>query len=63
MKLRGQLANEKSVQDGGADSEDFDPFRIFRLIGSVLLAVFVRLFVCKYLVSVLTLSTGFLGYI
>lgn len=53
MKLRGQLANEKPVQDGGSDSEEFDPFRIFRLIGSVLLAVFVRLFVCKYLVSLL----------
>lgn len=51
MKLRGQLANEKQAQDGGSDSEEFDPFRIFRLVGSVLLAVFVRLFVCKYLVS------------
>lgn len=51
MKLRGQLANEKPAQDGASDSEEFDPFRVFRLIGSVLLAVFVRVFVCKYLVS------------
>lgn len=51
MKLRGQLASEKPAQDGGSDVEDFDAFRIFRLIGSVLLAVFVRLFVCKFLVS------------
>lgn len=54
MKLRGQLASEKPAQDGGSDSEDFDPFRIFRLIGSILLAVFVRIFVCKFLVSVLS---------
>lgn len=51
MKLRGQLANEKPAEDGRSDSEEFDPFRVFRLIGSVLLAVFVRVFVCKYLVS------------
>lgn len=50
MKLRGQLANEKPVQDRGSDSDEFDPFVVFRLVGSVLLAVFVRLFVCKYLV-------------
>lgn len=57
MKLRGQLANEKPPQDGGSDSEEFDPFRIFRLIGSILLAVFVRVFVCKYLVSLLDVDT------
>lgn len=51
MKLRGQLTEEKPAQDQGSESEEFDPFRIFRLIGSVLLAVFVRMFVCKYLVS------------
>lgn len=51
MKLRGQLANEKPAEDGRLDSEEFDPFRVFRLIGSILLAVFVRVFVCKYLVS------------
>lgn len=50
MKLRGQLTNEKPVQDRGSDSEEFDPFVVFRLVGSVLLAVFVRLFVCTYLV-------------
>ena len=51
MKLRSQLANEKPAQDGGPDSEEFDPFTVFRLVGSFLLAVFVRVFVCKYLVG------------
>lgn len=51
MKLRSQLANEKPAQDGDSDVEEFDPFRVFRLVGSVLLAVFVRVFVCKYLVG------------
>lgn len=50
MKLRGQLPNEKPAQDGESDSEEFDAFRVFRLIGSILLAIFVRVFVCKYLV-------------
>lgn len=57
MKLRGQLANEKPVQDGGSDPDELDPFKVFRLFGSVLLAVFVRLFVCKYLVSLPTVGT------
>ncbi|KAF7670369.1 hypothetical protein LDENG_00228460 [Lucifuga dentata] len=64
MKVRGQLANEKPAQDGGSDSEDFDPFRIFRLIGSILLAVFVRVFVCKYLsifAPFLTLELAYMG--
>lgn len=52
MKLRGQLANENQAQDAdGSDPEELDSFRLFRLVGSVLLAVFVRGFVCKYLVS------------
>lgn len=51
MKLRGQLANEKPAQEAGAEAEEFDPFRVFRLVGSVLLAVFVRGFVCRFLVS------------
>ncbi|XP_033465890.2 guided entry of tail-anchored proteins factor CAMLG [Epinephelus lanceolatus] len=64
MKLRGQLASEKPAQDGGSDSEDFDPFRIFRLIGSILLAVFVRIFVCKFLsifAPFLTLELAYMG--
>ncbi|XP_068600993.1 guided entry of tail-anchored proteins factor CAMLG [Brachionichthys hirsutus] len=64
MKLRGQLANEKPAPDGASDSEDFDPFRVFRLVGSVLLAVFVRLFVCRYLsifAPFLTLELAFMG--
>lgn len=46
-----KLANNKPPQDEESDSEEFDTFRVFRLIGSILLAIFVRLFVCKYLVS------------
>ncbi|XP_051256613.1 calcium signal-modulating cyclophilin ligand [Dicentrarchus labrax] len=64
MKLRGQLANEKPAQDGGPETEEFDPFRIFRLIGSILLAVFVRGFVCKYLsifAPFLTLELAYMG--
>lgn len=53
MKLRGQLANEKAAQeDGSTDVEELDSFRFFRLAGSISLAVFVRIFVCQYLVSV-----------
>lgn len=53
MKLRGQLSSEKAAQDGGdGEAEDLDPFCLFRLVGSVALAVFVRIFVCQYLVSV-----------
>lgn len=64
MKLRGQLANEKPVQDSGAESEEFDVFRVFRLTGSVLLALFVRVFVCKYLsifAPFLTLELAYMG--
>ncbi|XP_077361901.1 guided entry of tail-anchored proteins factor CAMLG [Festucalex cinctus] len=64
MKLRGQLANEKPAQDNEADGEEFDPFSVFRLICSVVLAVFVRVFVCKYLsifAPFLTLELAFMG--
>ncbi|KAM8897880.1 guided entry of tail-anchored proteins factor CAMLG [Spinachia spinachia] len=64
MKLRGQLANEKPAQEGGAEAEDFDPFRVFRLVGSVLLAVFVRGFVCRFLsifAPFLTLELAYMG--
>nr|XP_057943182.1 calcium signal-modulating cyclophilin ligand [Doryrhamphus excisus] len=64
MKLRGQLADEKPVQDGGSDGEEFDPFRVFRLVCSVLLALFVRALVCKYLsifAPFLTLELAFMG--
>uniref|UniRef100_UPI0037E8DF8A guided entry of tail-anchored proteins factor CAMLG n=1 Tax=Semicossyphus pulcher TaxID=241346 RepID=UPI0037E8DF8A len=64
MKLRGQLANEKPAEDGGSDTEEFDPFRVFRLIGSILLAIFVRVFVCKYLsifAPFLTLELAYMG--
>lgn len=58
MKLRSQLANEKPAQEGASDVEEFDPFRVFRLIGSILLAVFVRIFVCKYLVGLHAINTS-----
>ncbi|CAL8365523.1 unnamed protein product [Lota lota] len=66
MKLRGQLAvaNEKSAEEGDSEPEEFDVFRMFRLIGSLLLAVFVRVSVCKYLsifAPFLTLELAYMG--
>ncbi|KAL7853211.1 hypothetical protein AOLI_G00200550 [Acnodon oligacanthus] len=64
MKLRGQLGSEKVAQDSGADPEELDSFRLFRLTGSVLLAVFVRVFVCQYLsifAPFLTLELAYMG--
>ncbi|XP_053297038.1 calcium signal-modulating cyclophilin ligand [Pleuronectes platessa] len=64
MKLRGQLANEKATQEGESEPEEFDPFRVFRLVGSILLAIFVRVFVCKYLsifAPFLTLELAYMG--
>lgn len=51
MKLRKQLISEKPNQEDGNTTEEFDSFRIFRLVGCALLALGVRAFVCKYLVS------------
>ncbi|XP_016113429.1 calcium signal-modulating cyclophilin ligand-like isoform X2 [Sinocyclocheilus grahami] len=62
MKLRGQLSAEKTAQDGGG--EELDSFCVFRLVCSVALAVFVRIFVCQYLsvfAPFLTLELGFMG--
>lgn len=50
MKLRKQLISEKPSQEDGSTAEEFDSFRIFRLVGCALLALGVRAFVCKYLV-------------
>ncbi|XP_063059975.1 calcium signal-modulating cyclophilin ligand [Engraulis encrasicolus] len=64
MKLRGQLANEKAAQESSAEPEELDSFRLFRLIGSIILAVFVRVFVCKYLsifAPFLTLELAYMG--
>ncbi|MCI4386643.1 hypothetical protein PGIGA_G00064780 [Pangasianodon gigas] len=64
IKLRGQLANEKVSQESGADVEEFDSFRLFRLLGSVVLAVCVRVFVCHYLsifAPFLTLELAYMG--
>ncbi|CAJ0922272.1 unnamed protein product [Ranitomeya imitator] len=51
MKLRNQLSSEKPTPENGSGVEEMDSFRIFRLAGSALLALTVRLFVCKYLVT------------
>ncbi|NWS76726.1 CAMLG protein, partial [Crotophaga sulcirostris] len=64
LKLRNQLMNEKPSQDNGNAAEEFDSFRIFRLVGCALLAVVVRAFVCKYLsifAPFLTLQLAFMG--
>uniref|UniRef100_A0A8C2CCN0 Calcium modulating ligand n=1 Tax=Cyprinus carpio TaxID=7962 RepID=A0A8C2CCN0_CYPCA len=63
MKLRGQLSAEKTAQDGSGE-EELDSFCLFRLVCSVALAVFVRIFVCQYLsifAPFLTLELGFMG--
>ncbi|XP_058852560.1 guided entry of tail-anchored proteins factor CAMLG-like isoform X3 [Acipenser ruthenus] len=49
MKLRSQLVSEEPRQEDGSGAEQLDAFRVFRLAGSVLLALAVRAFVCKYL--------------
>ncbi|XP_069055349.1 guided entry of tail-anchored proteins factor CAMLG [Pleurodeles waltl] len=64
MKLRNQLISEQPNPDNGNTVEEFDSFRIFRLIGSALLAIGVRVFVCKYLsifAPFLTLQLAFMG--
>nr|XP_025036995.1 calcium signal-modulating cyclophilin ligand isoform X1 [Pelodiscus sinensis] len=64
MKLRHQLMNEKPNQENGNAGEEFDSFRIFRLVGCALLAIGVRAFVCKYLsifAPFLTLQLAYMG--
>ncbi|XP_069826026.1 guided entry of tail-anchored proteins factor CAMLG isoform X2 [Dendropsophus ebraccatus] len=64
MKLRNQLSSDKPVPENGSGVEELDSFRIFRLAGSALLALTVRLFVCKYLsifAPFLTLQLAFMG--
>ncbi|XP_066471994.1 guided entry of tail-anchored proteins factor CAMLG [Tiliqua scincoides] len=64
MKLRNQLMSEKPSQENGNAAEEFDSFRIFRLVGCALLAIGVRAFVCKYLsifAPFLTLQLAFMG--
>nr|XP_014343837.1 PREDICTED: calcium signal-modulating cyclophilin ligand [Latimeria chalumnae] len=51
MKLRNQLMSEKSGQESGSSGEELDSFRLFRLVGCTVLAIAVRGFVCRYLVS------------
>nr|XP_034961359.1 calcium signal-modulating cyclophilin ligand isoform X2 [Zootoca vivipara] len=57
MKLRNQLISEKPSQENGNVVEEFDSFRIFRLVGCALLAIGVRAFVCKYLSEKKTKTT------
>ncbi|XP_037365186.1 guided entry of tail-anchored proteins factor CAMLG [Talpa occidentalis] len=64
MKLRKQLISEKPNQEDGNTTEEFDSFRIFRLVGCALLAFGVRAFVCKYLsifAPFLTLQLAYMG--
>lgn len=64
MKLRKQLISEKPSQEDGSSAEEFDSFRIFRLVGCALLALGVRAFVCKYLsifAPFLTLQLAYMG--
>uniref|UniRef100_UPI00398EACF4 guided entry of tail-anchored proteins factor CAMLG n=1 Tax=Pristiophorus japonicus TaxID=55135 RepID=UPI00398EACF4 len=64
MKLRNQLMSEKSGQENGGGGEEFGTFRVFRLVGSALLALMVRVFVCKYLAifaPFLTLQLAYMG--
>uniref|UniRef100_A0A8D0L6G2 Guided entry of tail-anchored proteins factor n=1 Tax=Sphenodon punctatus TaxID=8508 RepID=A0A8D0L6G2_SPHPU len=64
MKLRNQLMSEKPNQENGNTGEEFDSFRIFRLVGCALLAIGVRAFVCKYLsifAPFLTLQLAYMG--
>ncbi|CAI9531393.1 unnamed protein product [Staurois parvus] len=41
MKLRNQLNSEKPVPDSSNGVDEMDAFRIFRLVGSAILAVFI----------------------
>ncbi|XP_014803777.1 PREDICTED: calcium signal-modulating cyclophilin ligand isoform X1 [Calidris pugnax] len=64
LKLRNQLMSEKPSQENGNAGEEFDSFRIFRLVGCALLAIAVRAFVCKYLsifAPFLTLQLAYMG--
>ncbi|XP_075065950.1 guided entry of tail-anchored proteins factor CAMLG [Mixophyes fleayi] len=64
MKLRNQLNGEKPAPDNGNGVDELDSFRIFRLVGSAILAVAVRIFVCKTLsifAPFLTLQLVFMG--
>ncbi|XP_059846638.1 calcium signal-modulating cyclophilin ligand isoform X1 [Hypanus sabinus] len=64
MKLRNQLMSEKPVQENGGENEEFGTFRVFRLVGSALLALMVRIFVCRYLAifaPFLTLQLAYIG--
>ncbi|NXN09297.1 CAMLG protein, partial [Indicator maculatus] len=64
LKLRNQLMHEKPSQENGNAAEEFDSFRVFRLVGCALLAIAVRAFVCKYLsifAPFLTLQLAYMG--
>ncbi|XP_035263885.1 calcium signal-modulating cyclophilin ligand-like isoform X1 [Anguilla anguilla] len=65
-KLREQLAGEKPAQENNSDPdpEPLDVFRLVRLIGSIVLAIIVRVFVCNCLsifAPFLTLQLVYMG--
>ncbi|XP_041079728.1 calcium signal-modulating cyclophilin ligand isoform X2 [Polyodon spathula] len=64
IKLRSQLVSDEPGQEGGSGADELDAFHVFRLTGSVLLALSVRAFVCKYLsifAPFLTLQLAYMG--
>ncbi|KAG5843283.1 hypothetical protein ANANG_G00149150 [Anguilla anguilla] len=64
MRLRAQVAGAKTSQDSGSEPEELDSFRLFRVFGSIILAIAVRVFVCKYLsifAPFLTLQLAYMG--
>ncbi|KPP59867.1 calcium signal-modulating cyclophilin ligand-like [Scleropages formosus] len=64
MKLRDHLSSEKPTQESSSGPEELEAFRLFRLVGCVVLAVVVRVFVCKYLsifAPFLTLQLAYMG--
>ncbi|KAJ8351335.1 hypothetical protein SKAU_G00228110 [Synaphobranchus kaupii] len=64
MKLREQLSGEKPAEEDNSDPELLDAFRIVRLIGSIVLAVIIRVFFCNYLsifAPFLTLQLVYMG--
>ncbi|KAL4631199.1 calcium signal-modulating cyclophilin ligand [Arapaima gigas] len=64
MKLRDHLSSEKPTQENTSGPEELEAFRLFRLVGCVVLAIIVRVFVCKYLsifAPFLTVQLAYMG--
>uniref|UniRef100_A0A8B9TS31 Guided entry of tail-anchored proteins factor n=1 Tax=Anas platyrhynchos TaxID=8839 RepID=A0A8B9TS31_ANAPL len=60
LKLRNQLMHEKPSQENGNAVEEFDSFRIFRLVGCALLAIAGQGF-CSIFAPFLTLQLAYMG--